>query len=107
VRRLVAIAAAGALGGGGAGGEVVPERRAAASPDAVRHARGPAGDGAQGAAARRAVPGVRRVRREQGQGALQGGVLARLLRQPHGLAPRFPGWCGRPAGGGLLARASP
>lgn len=88
-------AAVGALlGGRGAfpGGGVVPERRPAASADAVRDARRAPGDRAQGPDARRAVPGVRRVRREQGQGALQGRLLPRLLRRPHGLAPRLPGW---------------
>ena len=81
-----------AHGGGGAGGVAVRERRPPPAADAVRDAQGPAGDGAEGADAGRAVPGVRGVRGEPGQGALQGGLLARLLRRPHGLAPRLPGW---------------
>lgn len=78
--------------GGGIGGGVVRERRPAADADAVRDARRAAGDGAEGAGAGRAVPGVRGVRGEQGQGAVQGRLLAWILRQPHGLAPRIPGW---------------
>jgi hypothetical protein len=73
--------------GGGIGCGVVRERRPAATADAMRDAR----RAAEGADAGRAVPGVRGVRGEQGQGAVQGRLLAWLLRQPHGLAPRLPG----------------
>jgi hypothetical protein len=77
--------------GGGIGCGVVRERRPAATADAVRDARRAAGDGAEGADAGQAVSGVRGVRSEQGQGAVPGRLLSRLLQQPHRLAPLLPG----------------
>lgn len=70
---------------------MVRERRPAAAADAVRGGGRAAGDGGEGAGAGREVLGVRGVRREAGGGAVQGRLLAWLLRRPHGLAPRFPG----------------
>ncbi|KAM3409112.1 hypothetical protein ACQJBY_001849 [Aegilops geniculata] len=80
--------------GAGIGGRVVRERRPSAAADAVRCAGRAAGDGAEGADARRAILGVRGVRRGPGRRAVQGRLLARLLRQPHGLAPRLAGAAG-------------
>ncbi|KAG2550986.1 hypothetical protein PVAP13_9KG365401 [Panicum virgatum] len=78
-------------GPAGHGGRVVVPGRAAAAAAAaaaagVRDARGPARDGAPGAAQRRPPPGLRGVRRAQGDRALPGRLLARL----HGVPPRHP-----------------
>jgi hypothetical protein len=65
--------------------------RAAARAAGVRHRGRPAGDGAADQAARRAAPGILRERRPQGQGALQGRLLARLHRIPRRQRPSIPG----------------